>query len=477
MILKWIKRAVLAMLVIATAGALGVAGYMLHTRQPRTLPVAAFGHLRYYPAWFKPRGFVYLFSGARGWTAAEETTARELSRHGHIVMGVDTPEFLATQNPLPGCIFMPGVLEDFSRPWQRQALLPQYLGPALLGSDVGATLLYEAQLSAPPTAFSAAVVIDPQPTVAMRRPFCEHAAQSTAGDVQTVQVEKPGLNVPLTIVSSADASKAQSAFAASIPGQSPTPVGTDVPLRRTYIRTLTAMEEEARRSGVADLPLAEVPAVSGAGSSGAGSSGGSTSSSGSATESCSKGYAILYSGDGGWRDLDRSLAGILASKGMSVAGLDMLRYYWKEKKPDEAAPDLARIMMYYGTHWHCSKVVLIGFSFGADVLPFLVTRLPTELRQQVVLLTLLSPERTTAFEVEVNGWLGGQPKAGVPIGPEVKKLEGLKIQCIYGGDESANSLCTDSIAGSLTVIQKSGGHHFDQKYGELADEILAAEPP
>src|SRR5579862_8418384 len=327
MILKWIKRAVLAMLVIATAGALGVAGYMLHTRQPRQLSVAAFGQLRYYPAWFEPRGFVYLFSGAKGWTAAEETTARELSRHGHIVMGVDTPAFLAAQNPLDGCIFMPGVLEDFSRPWQREAQLPQYLGPALLGSDVGATLLYEAQLSAPPTAFSAAVVVDPQTTVAMRRPFCDHPAQSSADGVQTVQSEKPGLNVPLTIVSSADASNAQRSFAASIPGQSPTLVGADVPLRRTYVRTLAAMEEEARRSGVADLPLAEVPA--------------------GGTESCAKGYAIFYSGDGGWRDLDRSLAGILASRGMSVAGLDMLRYYWKEKKPAEAAPDLARIMKYY----------------------------------------------------------------------------------------------------------------------------------
>jgi type IV secretory pathway VirJ component len=471
MIFKWIKRAVLAMLVIATASALAVAGYMLHTRQPRQLVVAAFGHLRYYPAWFEPRGFVYLFSGARGWTAAEETTARELSRHGHIVMGVDTPEFLAAQAPLPGCIFMPGVLEDFSRPWQREALLPQYLGPALLGSDVGATLLYEAQLSAPPTAFSAAVVIDPQAKVAMPRPFCEHPAQSQAGAVQTVQSEKPGNTVPLTIVSSAGASNAQRSFAASIPGQSPTMIGADVPLRRTYVRTLAAMEEEARRSGVADLPLAEVPAasVAGAGAGGGGGGGGG--------ESCAKGYAIFYSGDGGWRDLDRSLAGILAARGMSVAGLDMLRYYWKEKKPAEAAPDLARIMKYYGTHWHCSKVVLIGFSFGADVLPFLVTRLPTELRQQIVLLTLLSPERTTAFEVEVNGWLGGQPKAGEPIGPEVRKLEGLAIQCIYGADESSNSLCTDSVAGSLTVIQKRGGHHFDQKYGELADEIIAAEPP
>jgi type IV secretory pathway VirJ component len=443
--------------------ALIVAAYMIHTRQPQQLTVKAFGHLRYYPAWFRPHGFVYLFSGAQGWTAAEETAARDLSRSGHIVMGVSTPEFLSVQNPLDGCIYMPGVLEDFSRPWQRDARLPGYLGPALLGSDVGATLLYEAQLSAPPTAFSAAVVVDPQTTVAMRRPFCEHAAQATSADgVQTIKPEKPGGNVPLTLLSSAAASKVQREFAASIPGQTPVEIAADTPLHRTYTRTLMAMEDEARRSGVADLPLAEVPAAA------------------TANEGCAKGFAVLYSGDGGWRDLDRSLADILAKKGMSVAGVDMLRYYWKEKKPAEAAPDLARIINYYGSHWHCDKVVLIGFSFGADVLPFLVNRLPADVRRRVVLLTLLSPERTTAFEVEVNGWLGGQPKVGAPIAPEIKKLQGLPIQCIYGEDESGNSLCTDSTAGTagtMTVVKKGGGHHFDQKYGELADEILAASPP
>src|ERR1700742_898754 len=101
--IKWIKRVLLTMLVIAVAGALIVVAYMLHTRQSQELTVKAFGHLRYYPAWFRPKGFVYLFSGAHGWTAAEETTARDLARSGHIVMGVDTPEFLAAQNPLDGC--------------------------------------------------------------------------------------------------------------------------------------------------------------------------------------------------------------------------------------------------------------------------------------------------------------------------------------------------------------------------------------
>ena len=125
-----------------------------------------------------------------------------------------------------------------------------------------------------------------------------------------------------------------------------------------------------------------------------------------ARERRSKVIAVLYSGDGGWRDLDRSLASVLAGKGMSVVGVDVLRYYWRTRQPDSAARDLARIVHSYKRRWGGEKVVLIGFSFGANVIPFIVNRLPADVRSDIRLITLLSPERTTAFEVSPAGWVG-----------------------------------------------------------------------
>ncbi|HWW19533.1 MAG TPA: AcvB/VirJ family lysyl-phosphatidylglycerol hydrolase [Steroidobacteraceae bacterium] len=450
--MKWAIIAAASAVMVAL---LGVAAYLVHTRRPSILEVAAFGHLRTYPAWWRPKGFVYLFSGERGWSAVDEQTARDLARSGNLVFGVDAPEFLQVQNRLDGCIYLPGILEDYSRPWQHSADMAQYLAPAVLGSDIGATLAYEAQVQAPPTAFSAVVAVDPVSAVSMRRPFCEHPAAAMTSSEQTIKSEPPGRNVPLRIVLDSSASKAARQFASSIPGQTPTTVKTAQPRYRSYRQALEDIHTQMQKSGIADLPLAIVPA---------------------SQSGCANGFAVLYSGDGGWRDLDRSLADILASKGMSVIGVDVLRYYWKDKSPDVAARDLTRMIRYYGEQWHCHKVALIGFSFGADILPFVASRTPPDVRSELVLMTLLSPERSTAFEIEMNGWLGGKPKAGVPIGPEVRKLDGLKVQCVYGRDESADSLCTDSSAGPLTVLAKSGGHHFDQDYNELADDILAALP-
>jgi type IV secretory pathway VirJ component len=434
---------------------LAAAAYLVHTRRPSLIQTDEFGQVHVFPAWFRPKGYVYLLSGEHGWSTADEESARDLARSNHIVLGIDTPAFMTLQNQIgSGCTYMPGLLEDYSRKWQRVANISRYLSPALLGSSAGASLVYQAQVQAPPTAFSAAIAVNPEAVIGLQRPFCDHppAAPNSAG--QPVPTDPPGRNIPLRVVLDSTASAAQRQFVASILKAVAPAQGADLPLHRIYSQTLSDLEVEAARSGVADLPLAEVPSPAG----------------------CNHGFAILYSGDGGWRDLDRGLADILASKGMSVVGVDVLRYYWKEKLPAEAARDLERIMRHYQASWQCQQVVLIGFSFGADVLPFLVTRLPADLKTHVQLITLLSPERTTAFEVEVNGWLGGKPKTGVPIGPEMKKISGIPVQCFYGQDEGADSLCTDSTAGALTVVAQSGGHHFDNNYDHLADEILAAVP-
>ena len=47
--------------------------------------------------------------------------------------------------------------------------------------------------------------------------------------------------------------------------------------------------------------------------------------------------AVIYSGDGGWRDIDKDIAGALQEKGIPVVGVDSLRYFWSEKTPDQVA--------------------------------------------------------------------------------------------------------------------------------------------
>ena len=74
--------------------------------------------------------------------------------------------------------------------------------------------------------------------------------------------------------------------------------------------------------------------------------------------------AVFLSGDGGWRDIDKTIAENLQSLGVSVVGWDSVRYFWQSKTPQQTAADLSAVILDYSAKWHADKVALIGFSFA-----------------------------------------------------------------------------------------------------------------
>jgi type IV secretory pathway VirJ component len=183
--------------------------------------------------------------------------------------------------------------------------------------------------------------------------------------------------------------------------------------------------------------------------------------------------AIFLSGDGGWRDIDRQIGEALSRSGVSVVGVDALRYFWRERTPEETARDLERLIAYYTARWARPKVLLIGYSFGADVLPFAVNRLPPQVRRQVQLISLLGFATVADFEIRIAGWLGGHGDSALPTLPEIHRIDGTKIQCIYG-DEEDDTGCTAPELAQADRLKMPGGHHFGGDYETVTRAILKA---
>ncbi len=181
---------------------------------------------------------------------------------------------------------------------------------------------------------------------------------------------------------------------------------------------------------------------------------------------------LFYSGDGGWRDLDRDVAAQMAELGYPVVGVDALRYFWEHKTPEQSAADLAVLMQHYREKWGAKHFVLAGYSFGADVLPAIYNRLPADAKKDVSSVILLAFARSGSFEIEVQGWLG---KAGqeAATGPEMARLPGPKVLCVYGIEEKNESGCTQPQAVGEN-LQLPGGHHFDEDYPALAKRLVNA---
>jgi type IV secretory pathway VirJ component len=214
-------------------------------------------------------------------------------------------------------------------------------------------------------------------------------------------------------------------------------------LKQAYLRILNAAElarppETVVRRSLADLPLLELPEPGATGDT----------------------LAVVVSGDGGWAGLDRDVAGQLAERGFPVVGLNTLQYFWTPRTPEGAAADLARILRTYLAAWKRKDALLIGYSLGAEVLPFMVARLPPELQGKVRLVALLGPGRTTSFEFRLSEWLGHGGGEDRPVLPEATKLRGKPVLCVYGSGEKATSLCTALAPSLATSVALPDAHYL-----------------
>jgi type IV secretory pathway VirJ component len=181
-------------------------------------------------------------------------------------------------------------------------------------------------------------------------------------------------------------------------------------------------------------------------------------------------------GDGGWGVTDKGLAGEFAAAGVPVVGWNSLQYYWHRRDPDEAARDLARILRHYLAAWGKARAVLVGYSFGADVLPIIVNRLPADLQARVPVVVLLGPTDQASFEFHVGNWLGlTSGDAVYPVAPEIARIAGAKVFCFCGEDD-ADAICGRLDATRVTTVILTGGHRIGRHFDGIASQVLAALP-
>jgi type IV secretory pathway VirJ component len=412
---------------------------------------------------------VLLLSGDGGWQADTDRMAKVLQSHGALVLGLDEPALLQSfTEQHSDCFFPDGDLENLSHYVQAYYRLPTYITPVLAGYSAGATLAYATAAQAPPGLFTGVLTLGFTPDYETTKPFCK-------GEGVHFQRRPDGMGLTLLpdpklalrwvdvhgVADSVCPAPAAAAFIRAIHNASISLVpGVEHDFAdprqwskqlKEALDTVTAGSRSAQSTAplsLRDLPLVEV-AASGTGNDDL--------------------FAVLLSGDGGWAGLDKEVARALAERGIPVVGWDTLRYFWTARTPQVLTHDLERTLDYYSTTWNRHRALLIGYSQGADVLPFALNRLSETARGKVLTTTLLGLGRNAAFEFHLSNWVG--PATGLPILPEYQKLSRAQTLCVFGAGDK-DSLCTDFPPGTAGTVELPGGHHFDGDYDGLALLIL-----
>jgi type IV secretory pathway VirJ component len=188
--------------------------------------------------------------------------------------------------------------------------------------------------------------------------------------------------------------------------------------------------------------------------------------------------ALFMSGDGGWMVADRRLADTLAAHGVSVLGLDSRTYLTHRRTPEEVSRDVATMLNAYLSTWHKERLLLLGSSRGADLVPFVANRLPDELRDRVDLIAMFSMSRWVNFQFHWQDVLFHiRRPTDLPVLPELERLRGTHMLCVYGSSEKT-SLCSAIDTSLVTPYPRDGSRRLrgDQS-ADLAHLILAELSP
>lgn len=391
----------------------------------------------------EPQGIVILVSDAGGIAQADRDLADALLDRDLVVLPVDLEAWRSALNAQDGtCLYLGSAVEGLAKEAQRALGLTNYFHPVVAGRGEGGTLAYAAVADSPATTMAGGLSIDAAPALRTRLPVCEGAAASPqAGGGFSYDA---GAELPEPFVAAASGEAGETP---EIPTHGPYAVQATGVAAHDPAAAADAIAALAQTDAAA-LPVVDTPAT------------GEPSA-----------LAVFFSGDGGWRDLDKTIGDQLAADGIHVVGVDSLRYFWSEKRPRQIAEDLQSIVAAADPSGQL-PVAFLGYSFGADTLPFAFPLLDEALRSRVSLIGLLAPSLETGFQVSIGGWLGLSTGSEAVV-PQIAALPGPKVLCVEGRDEE-QSACADPALASVARLTLDGGHHFDGDYEGLGRRILAA---
>ena len=413
-----------------------------------------------------------LLSDRDGWTTRQDQIATALAGQGAFVVGIDMATYLAKMESIKDkCSYPAGHVEELAHWIERHENRADYSSPLLIGDGAGANFAYAIAAQAPSGTFAGLMTLGWDYGWRLPKPLCP-------GDAGAMTVADGGAGFRVSSVArmplpwqpepwagrNAEPSVIDAWLAPISPMLSLLPlpsiagdihaIGKESAAEFVAQRYL-AMQRQANAGSapiaddIADLPLTEIAPAS----------------------ATTQRIVVILTGDGGWAGLDKGVAEALAADGARVVGFSTLKYFWNKRGVDESAQAIARVLAHYSAKYPQARLGLVGYSFGASLVPVIINRLPPPLLAKLDAGVMISPDPDAVFEIKVGDWFGGDNHDGtVAVQPEIQRSS-IPIDCIYGTDEH-DSFCPAFHADHFRSISLPGGHHYNGDYDTLGRTVI-----
>lgn len=187
--------------------------------------------------------------------------------------------------------------------------------------------------------------------------------------------------------------------------------------------------------------------------------------------------AVVLSGDMGFRiGMGPKIAARLAADGIPVIGVNSLVYFRHQRSPQEVRALVETAIEKALTFGHADRVILVGQSFGSDMIPVALSAMPGPVRAKIAKVIMVVPTDTLflrASPSEMFNW--SKPDADAV--PGARRLTWIPVVCVSGAKETT-SLCPYMDQSNVMHVQLPGDHYLnddvDALHRVISDAIRSA---
>jgi type IV secretory pathway VirJ component len=184
-----------------------------------------------------------------------------------------------------------------------------------------------------------------------------------------------------------------------------------------------------------------------------------------------KPLVFYISGDGGYTSFSEGVCSTMNKAGYQVLSLNSKSYFDDKKTPQQTTDDIVNYLNDKFNKRKDQQFILIGYSFGADITPFVVDLFPDSIKKKLISVVLLSPSTSTDFETHVWDKLGLKKKRNMDVVAEVNKLGAIKTTIIFGNDDDDFPINNIKLKNCVHELLP-GGHHYEGNTDEVAKTMM-----
>jgi type IV secretory pathway VirJ component len=185
---------------------------------------------------------------------------------------------------------------------------------------------------------------------------------------------------------------------------------------------------------------------------------------------------IFYiSGDSGFNTFSKGMGDNLHALGYDVFALDTKSYFWEHKTPKKASHDIEKYINKQLKGRENQQVIIVGFSFGSEVAPFIYNRFSGDLKSKVQKVFIIGPTTTNDFKIDLNEYVDNDEISSTQnllVIPEINKMGNVPVIVVLSDDEfTAFPYEQITLGKNYQMKHIAGDHHYGGNTKMLADFI------